>query len=461
MSDIQFPYGYVKNNKQIQFNSPTGYEEEQYLKDVPYITNLDPAVKNNLLNLIKNREDLKKSLLGTGPFGNKIQDDVNAIVGFDENFNNEIVRHSMDLKDQALFRNPNPINVTFHDMKKFDLVNPLTGNLATQVNASKLTDYQLTKKLLQQGKIDELQLILDELKYGVDKDDDNKGSGGTGSDGERGGDGGTPCPIPPQTPQQEMKEIYRRLDALKRNTQDVSPYNTRAQSSTIVARKNNEKFVKNQGKKREIANIPKGIVNKKKSTTNFNFPDTPPQMPEEDYWQSVELLSVPLISQVAPFPSAPHLFNYEKDFPPLSRRRTELPSLEPRETSLGDFGTILPLRNKLPNTAPLPSKPSIVNFSRPITQLTDEKYNTIQQPPKKPVLPQIGEKQLSEQLEQFFPDDDQTIQQQSETFKEKTENVEELIDVFTKSDDNSADEQKTFEFEFFTGGVNQRFNSFV
>ena len=244
MSDIQFPYGYVKNNKQIQFNSPKGYEEEQYLKDVPYITNLDPAVKN-LLNLIKNRKDLKKSLLGTGPFGNKIQDDVNAIVGFDENFNNEIVRHSMDLKDQAIFRNPNPINVTFHDMKKFDLVNSLTGKLATQVNASKLTDYQLTKKLLQQGKIDELQLILDELKYGLDKDDDNKGSGGTGSDGERGGDGGTPCPIPPQTPQQEMKEIYRRLDALKRNTLYVSPYHTRAQSSTIIARKNNEKFVKN------------------------------------------------------------------------------------------------------------------------------------------------------------------------------------------------------------------------
>ena len=248
---IQLPYGYVKNNKQIQFNLPKGYEEEQYLKDIPYITNQDPAVKNNFLNLIKNREDFKKWLLGTGPFGNELQDDVNAIVGFDENFNNEIVRHSLDLKDQAIFRNPNPINVTFHDMKKFDLVNPLTGKLATQVKASKLTDYQLTKKLLQQGEIDELQLRLDKLKYGVDKDDANKGSGGTGSGGERGGDGGTPCPFPPQTPQQEMEEIYRRLDALKRNTLDVSPYNTRAQNSTIIARKNNEKFVNRQVRERK------------------------------------------------------------------------------------------------------------------------------------------------------------------------------------------------------------------
>ena len=59
---------------------PKGYEEERYLKDVPYIINQDPTVKNNLLNLIKNTEDLKKWLLATGPFGNKIQDDLNAIV---------------------------------------------------------------------------------------------------------------------------------------------------------------------------------------------------------------------------------------------------------------------------------------------------------------------------------------------------------------------------------------------
>ena len=98
-----------------------------------------------------------------------MQDDLNAIIGYDEKFNNAIVRHSLDLKDEAIFCNPNPINVTFHDMKKFDLVNPVIGKLATQVKASKLTDYQLTKIILQQGEIDELQLRLDKLKYGVKK----------------------------------------------------------------------------------------------------------------------------------------------------------------------------------------------------------------------------------------------------------------------------------------------------
>ena len=89
------------------------------------------------------------------------QEDLNAIVGFDEKFNNATVRRALDLKDQAIFRNPNPINMTFHDMKKFDLVNPVIGKLASQVQASKLTDYQLTKKLLQHGEIDESQLRLD------------------------------------------------------------------------------------------------------------------------------------------------------------------------------------------------------------------------------------------------------------------------------------------------------------
>ena len=56
-------------------------------------------------------------------------------------------------------------------MKKFDLVNPVIDKLATQVNTSKLTDYQLTKKLLEQGKVEKLQLHLDALKYGVNNND--------------------------------------------------------------------------------------------------------------------------------------------------------------------------------------------------------------------------------------------------------------------------------------------------
>ena len=208
---IHLPYGFVKNNKQIQFNLPSDYEESQCYKEVPFITNESPAVKNNLLNLLRSKEDLKKWLLATSDYGNKIQEDLNAIVGYDEKFNNAIVRHSLDLKDEAIFCNPNPINATFHDMKKFDLVNPVIGKLASQVRTTKFTDYELTKKLLEKGEIDKLQLRLDALKYGINKDDGNEGGGG-GRGG--GGDDGTPGPLPPWTGQQEIDDISRRLDLL-------------------------------------------------------------------------------------------------------------------------------------------------------------------------------------------------------------------------------------------------------
>ena len=220
------PYGYVKNNKQVQFNLPSNYEESQYYKEAPFITNEDPAVKNNILNLLKNREDLKKWLLATSDYGNEIQQDLNAIVGFDEKFNNANVRHSLDRKDEAIFRNPNPTKVTFHDMKKFDLVNPVIGKLAAQGRASKLTDYELTKKMLEQGEIDKLQLRLDALKYGTNKDDD---------------DDGTPGPnLWKKSPEQEMEEIIRRLNFLRSNTTELSPNNTPELNSSIIARQNAE-----------------------------------------------------------------------------------------------------------------------------------------------------------------------------------------------------------------------------
>ena len=117
------------------------------------------------------------------------------------------------------------------------------------------------------------------------------------------------------TVQEEMDDIVRRLDYLRANTPEVPPDNTPLQNSRVVARKNNKKFVNQQIKERQrdIAKIPKGIVNKRKSSINFSFPDTPHQTPEE----------------YCPPPPTP-LFDYEKDFPPLSREPAEVPPLEYR-----------------------------------------------------------------------------------------------------------------------------------
>ena len=71
-------------------------------------------------------------------------------------------------------------------------------------------------------------------------------------------------PGPPTTPRQEMDDIVRKLDYLRGDTPDVSPYNTREQDSRIFSRKNNEKFVNQQIKQRqrEISSLLKGIINK-------------------------------------------------------------------------------------------------------------------------------------------------------------------------------------------------------
>ena len=162
---------------------------------------------------------------------------MNAVVGYDEKFNNAIVRHALDLKDEAIFCNPNPINVTFYEMKKNDQVNPVIGKLAAQVKASKLTEKEINQKILDNFEADQLQLRLDKLKYGDDDDDKKpKGGGGRGS--------GAPGPGPglPKTPKQEFEEIEHRLNCLRGNTPlELSPLNTKEENSRIIAQKNWQK----------------------------------------------------------------------------------------------------------------------------------------------------------------------------------------------------------------------------
>ena len=91
--------------------------------------------------------------------------------------------------------------------------------------------------------------------------------------------------------------------------------------------------------------------------------------------------------------------------------------------------------------------------------MTDKKNNTITITSKRPAS-KIEERNLSEQLQLIFPDVDETITKESETFKEKIEDLGRIIEKVSNIDDDK-DEQRIFEFEFFTGGFNQKFDSFV
>ena len=291
------------------------------------------------------------------------------------------------------------------------------------------------KIILNQGEIDKLQLRLDALKYGINNDDDNEGRGSGGGGG--GGDDGTPGPgpLPPRTPQQEMDESVRRLDLLRGNTLDVSPDNTMEQNSRIIAQKNQERFQNRWIKEREaeLLNIPKGIINKRKSSINFNFPDTPPYTPSEDFSRSFnQMLKTIFHNTFNRLCISLNQRNHEKQIFLFSDGN------QPKSLS--------PLRNKLRNIAPLPSKPTIDNFARPITQITDEKNNTIAITPKRPV-PKIEERNLSEQLQSIFPDVNETITKESEIFKEKIEDLDTIIEKVSNIDDDQ-DEQKILSLSF-------------
>ena len=88
-----------------------------------------------------------------------------------------------------------------------------------------------------------------------------------------------------------------------------------------------------------------------------------------------------------------------------------------------------------------------------------KKKNTIAITPKRQV-PKIEERNLSQQLQSIFPDVNEIIKEESETFKEKIEDLDEIINKVSNIDNNEG-EQKIFEFEFFTRGTNQKFDSFV
>ena len=116
-----------------------------------------------------------------------MQEDLNAVVGYDEKFNNAIVRHTLNFKNAGISQNPNPLNLTFRNVKKFDLQNPIIGKLATQVKVSKLTEDQLTKKILMQDQIANIENRLEELTKPINindnSDDDTSALGGNGGRG--------------------------------------------------------------------------------------------------------------------------------------------------------------------------------------------------------------------------------------------------------------------------------------
>ena len=55
----------------------------------------------------------------------------------DGKLNDAIIRHALNTKDKHILANPNPLQVTFKDIKKFTAQNPMIGKVLTQIETSK------------------------------------------------------------------------------------------------------------------------------------------------------------------------------------------------------------------------------------------------------------------------------------------------------------------------------------
>ena len=115
-----------------------------------------------------------------------IQEGINSVVT-DGHFHNVALRDLLDNKNKGAFKSPNPLSVTFKDANKFNVQNPVIGNIIGQVNASQLADNQVQKSL-GEGEDQKIRARLDLLSrnnlrddYDSDNNDEDDGSGGGGS----------------------------------------------------------------------------------------------------------------------------------------------------------------------------------------------------------------------------------------------------------------------------------------
>ena len=337
----------------------------------------DPAVKNSVLDAVKNRVDLQNWILATSDFGQELQQDINEITGGDKKFNNAVIRRPLDLKSNGVFRNPEPISVLFNDVQKFHQQNPIIGKLATQIKASKLTEDEITKRQFLKGEIAKIEDRLYNLKKRdgkVENDDDD-------DEPKPPPEGGSSAPPMREA---EMDPSFRRPPEPERDLKKVF-----------------EELRFGKVKPREA----------------------PPDTFSPTFWNEVFHDPIETVKQ-----------------------KTDQDVIEPREEF--DF-------TKLPSDTVLGSEPhekthAVDSFARPLTKMLDGE--TIEITPKTEIT---EEKQLSERLQNFFPDVEKISKDNAKAHvKLDMENLSQTLSTI-------GNQILPFEFEFFNGGPNEKFREII
>ena len=127
-----------------------------------------PNFQTSISNVINNRHDFRNYLLATGNIGKSIQENLNLVVT-DGRLNDAIIRHALDTKHKHILADPNPPQITFKDIKKFDAQNPIIGKLLNQIGACNLSDKKIKEQLgqLKDRELETLSSILTQVAISV------------------------------------------------------------------------------------------------------------------------------------------------------------------------------------------------------------------------------------------------------------------------------------------------------
>ena len=160
MSYIQLPDKIVNKVEQVQLSLPKDKKAKGILAHLPYISNLqDPILQNRVEDLLKNREDLQNYLLATEFLNTTLEDSLELAVSHGKLNEGSKVRHLSELNDPKYkyFRqNNNPLDVVYKEKAKFDVQNPIIGDLLKEINKGKLSDGEYFKKKQKQRQIIEI-----------------------------------------------------------------------------------------------------------------------------------------------------------------------------------------------------------------------------------------------------------------------------------------------------------------
>ena len=219
---IQLPYGYIENDnskENINFNLPKNFKKELLFENLPFVAQLNnPAIENVVKGKENDAISIQKFLLATGLLEDTIQNNLDMIVT-DSEFNNAGVRRVLDQKYPTIMGKPTATSFIFKDKAKFDIQNPIIGNVFNEIltdkqkeekqlnlikNAPSITDLNIKKRLDDLGKIRE----------GIDDDDDDDDDDNNNNNNTAGLPPPPPSPFfptPPNTPSSSTSSIQRFL----------------------------------------------------------------------------------------------------------------------------------------------------------------------------------------------------------------------------------------------------------